>query len=307
MKVHLLADTPSNTHVNLPSGKISKSGIQKPKSKQKGMTCVLNSMRRIGFFNQKNKDEKAIKTYKRIKNALKKCYDANSSDYVELVKLGEDICKEWKISLNEIYNFKQFHNYYAERLKEFPNLDKEGCYYLLDLETKWIILYNLLIEKILMPLMNIKESTWQPQLGITALKKSLQENGAHFFLGKLGDNYHTEHEVIKEESTPSRTIYKVNDNNVRDSRQTLVHAIIVDQIKTIHGTEMVFFRDPMFSSIPGVPEKIFMIGYDNFVERLADNGGYRFAKNECNVNSIFGMVSECPENLYSGKRMTCSL
>lgn len=280
-----------NILVNLPSGKLSKQGKRVPLRGQKGMTCILYGMRRIAFFDQPDPNLPAIKAYKKIKQAMTNF----KSNYAQLVQVGLNLCKEANIDLEQSLKLnnsfmRAYKNCKAKRLSEIDFFNK------IKPREQWTLLYNILIEKIVLPLMHIKNVNWHPRDGFAGLGESLKKYGAHAFLGKFGSYCHTKKPVaFKEESTANRHVYFFEKNTFKGDSIPFTHCVIVDQVKVVGGKQMVFFRDPNWPSTNNKPEEIFMLSYENFVQRLTNWQGERFADNKCSDTATFSRVSTCPE------------
>lgn len=297
MNTRLLTNLTTDTHVDLPSGKISKTGVRKPIKQQKGMACTLFAMRRITFFNTGIEDNKALQAYKLIKLALMEF----GNDTNALLTIGINICKDFDIDIEKnILKNKSFMEKYFRIKPSLPSsMSPGGLFNRLSSFDQWVVIYDILIETVLAPLMNLKNTDWHPRDGINALKDSLRVNGAHFFMGKFGFwCYNKPPKKFTSECTRDRHIFSFDKNAYVGDSRPFTHGIIVDQIKTVNGKEMVFFRDPYTQSKEGQPEKIFMLSYETFIQRLTDRQGYRVARNECASDLTFGMTSRCPENLY---------
>ncbi len=280
-----------NILVNLPSGKLSKKGERKTLKRQKGMTCILYGMRRIAFFDQSDLDSPAVKAYKNIKQAMMNF----NYHYDELVQVGLDLCKDSNINLKQALRLNDsfMHHYLNRTTKELSEIE---FFNRINSRERWTLLYDILIEKIVLPLMHIKNTNWHPRDGFDALGESLKKHGAHAFLGKFGSYCHTgKPEVFNKETTEGRHVYYFKKNTYVGDFIPFTHCIVVDQIKLVQGKEMVFFRDPNCTSRNKRPEKIFMLSYENFVQRLTDWQGERFAHIKCRDAVTFGRVSTCPE------------
>lgn len=187
----LITDTNDNVQVNLPSGKLTTSGDRKPLNKQKGMTCLLYATRRIAFFSPEDKNSDQRQAYKAIKNRMTN-YDGNTN---ALIAFGNSICEQLGINVDETLlcnaNFMKKHEVLKASYKiHLPPLE---YYHSLNSSKKWNVLYNVLIENIVAPVMHLKYADWQPDHGFAGLKASLQQNGAHFFIGKFGSCFTQKH------------------------------------------------------------------------------------------------------------------
>lgn len=281
----------SDILVNLPSGKISKSGERKSIRKQKPMTCILYGMRRIGFFDQNNFDEKKYISYREIKKSIP-VYKRN---HAKLCEIAITLCQNNDINVYNALKYNDSFNYcYINRTKK--DLTENKFFDQLNDRIKWSILYEIIMEKILLPLMNIKNINWHPRDGFDALAKSLNEHGAHAFIGKFGSFHHTEAPVSSvKESTEAREVLYFKKDTYNGDTNHFAHCVVVDQVKIIHGKEMVFFRDPMYASEINKPEKIFMLSYESFVQRLEDWNGRRFIHGKCSDSVTYGKASNDPE------------
>ncbi|MCW5584477.1 MAG: hypothetical protein KIT56_11530, partial [Gammaproteobacteria bacterium] len=299
MNIRFLSNTDDNVQVDLPSGKLSKAGVRKPLSAQKGMTCTLFSMRRIAIFDTDGQNKKSLQAYKKIKKALA----AYNGNHDELVSLANTILIDLNIDLGKsVLTNKSFMNKHQTFIKKTQiNMSAQVFYNSLSSFHKWILLYDVIIKNILMPLMNLKETAWHPREGFAALKKSLKEKGAHFFMGKFGAWCYSKKPILlSKESTSSRQVFYFDKDTYIGDSKPFTHGIIVDQVKIVNGKEMIFFRDPSKASKEGQPEKIYILSYETFVNRLTDMQGYRFSYNECSNDINFGLVNESPGQLYRG-------
>jgi hypothetical protein len=275
----------------------SKSGIRKTLKQQKGMTCFLFAMRRIAIFNTTDKNNKALQAYKAIKLALA-TYNGKSD---QLTMLGKKLCNGFGISIEKtIIANKSF-------MKKFDLVEAHSSraispmflYQHFNSFAQWVVLYDIMV---LAPLRNIKNADWHPRDGINALKDSLKKNGAHFFMGKFSSWCYSEKpKQFISETTSNRHIFFFNKHAYLGETKPFTHGIIVDKIKTVNRKEMVFFRDPNHSSKEGRPEKIYMLSYETFMQRLTDKQGYRVDRDECAREMTFGMINSCPEKLYGSK------
>ncbi|RDI45179.1 hypothetical protein [Aquicella lusitana] len=296
--VKLLIDQTDNTLVDLSSGKLSKKGARKPIKRQKGMTCTLYGMRRIAFFESSNQNDsiKEMIAYKTMKNALMNF----NHDYAHLAEIAFTLCQNLNIDLETALSLNSaFMNRFIKR----ANKALSKIEYLTSLEERgqWIILYDILTYKILLPLLHLENAAWHPRDGFNKLKESLRNHGAHAFMGKFGAWCHNEKpQPFMSETTQNRHVFYFRKNTYMGDYIPFTHCVIVDQLKIVNGKEMVFFRDPNSRSAPNKPEKIFMLSFENFVSRLTDWQGNRFILNCCPDETSFGFVSTQPERLTSG-------
>src|SRR4029079_3776056 len=149
-----------------------------------GMTCTLYAMKRIAFFNPADTNAQAYQSYKQLKKLLAQ-YD---HDYQKMIAVANDIIDKHNIDLEKALlsddNFMTLLTRY--RANNTIPISVINFYNKLDPRVKWTKLYDILIEKIIAPLMNLKNAGWHPRDGFTALKASLEKNGAHWFMGKFG-------------------------------------------------------------------------------------------------------------------------
>ncbi|VVC74875.1 hypothetical protein AQUSIP_01490 [Aquicella siphonis] len=299
MNIRLLFNTDDNVQVGLPSGKLSHTGARKCIKQQTGMTCTLYAMRRLAFFNTNNKEDKHMQAYLRIKHALSLFPHVVGLEL--LLETAREICAELSIdftkALTRNENFMNY--YYLCRQKHHFSLEPLEYYARLNDFNKWIIFYDILIENVFAPLMSLRKASWHPRDGVEGLKESLRQQGAHYFMGKFGSCFYSEKpREFKSESTAERKVYYFNKNKYIGDISPFTHAIIVDQVKKVNGVEMVFFRDPGYASRESAPEKIFMLSYETFVNRLTDYQGHRFMLKACSDDAAFGLVSARADKLY---------
>lgn len=279
----------------LPPGKVSRKDKRTSIKPQKGMTCTLYAMRRIAFFNSQS-DSKSIQAYKLLKKTLASF--TMSNEYFEhLMDIGNKILKDFDINLEKaLIENSSFMSSYNQSLYQFI-LSPIEFYTSLDLFLKWVALYSILIQKVLAPLFNLQHSDWHPDKGIDALRDSLRQKGAHFFMGKYGTwCYNKPPKVYEALNTSTQHVFYFDRDSYQADNAPFTHGIIVDQIKNIDGKNMVFYRDPNCPSSEGQKEKIFMLSYETFVKRLTDARGLKL--NECSAEEQFGLVSIVPEKIY---------
>lgn len=288
--VKLLIDNEKNTLVDFASGKVGKNGKRKPIKKQKGMTCTLYGMRRLAYLDPDKKEE--FSAYKQIKNALKNF----NHNYLELALLGYTLCGDLRIDLEQaLSKNNSFMSLYMQR----SNKELNKCEYLRSLphNRQWVILYDIISKYLLLPLMNLHESTWHPRDGFKGLQESLKKHGAHAFLGKFGQWCHTQKaKTFKEECTKARHTYFFQKDTYVGDNIPFTHCVVVDQAKVVNGKEMIFFHDPSKPSTPGKVAKIYMLSYETFVSRLCNTAGNRFVVNPSN-DDTFGYVSKDADKL----------
>lgn len=283
----------------LPYGKISKCQIRQPIKQQQGMTCTLYAMRRIAFFN--TEDDKSVHAYKALKKGLSSYKHGSAKSIKNLIAIANKLIMDFKInmeqSINENTSFLSSYTL-GRNIAEFSLTPFEMYQKLPDFH-RWITLYSILLQKILLPLFTLQQAGWHPDKGIGALKESIKNNGAHFFMGKYGTWCHKQKpKEFTAECTADRQVLYFPKNSFTAGSSEFTHGIIVDQIKKIAGKDVVFYRDPNFPSAPGHKEKIFMLSYENFVNRLTDLRGLRYCMKECSKNESFGITSNVPEKIY---------
>lgn len=297
MQMRLLADTDTNTHVDLPSGKISKSGAYKRVRRQQGMTCTLFALRRISIFNTADKKNSYLLAYKKMKSIL-----ANyTGDFAEMVTLAKGIFEDLGISIHKEIEKNQSFGHMCQKIRFTRQISKSNSeiFNLMSAFDQWIVLYDIFIEHVLKPLMNIRNADWHPRDGFKGLQETLKKNGALFFMGKFGTWCYSDAPLeFKSETTQNRHVFYFNKKSYVGDTKPFTHGIIVDQVKVVNGKQMVFFRDPNFLSSKTKAEKIFMLSYETFVERLTDLQGHRFSQQACSSEATFGLASAKPEKLY---------
>lgn len=281
-----------NVFINLPSGKLSKKGERKPINQQVGMTCILYGLRRIAFFDQTNSDTLRLNAYKRIKHAMKNF----NENYDYLVQMAFELCNDLKIDIAKCLETNLFFMQQYNKSEVLTIIEDFNLY---SAKMKWSYLYFILVENIISPLMSINNSNWHPRDGFTALAESLKSHGAHAFLGKFGSCFHWKNAKPSEsESTSSRPVSFFEKNTFCGNSIPYTHCIIVDQVKIVNGKEMIFFRDPNYNSSIDKPEQIFMLSYENFVQRLTNFQGRSYVHYK-DLNLTFGRVSTRQANLQS--------
>lgn len=298
MRVRLLNDSETDTQVDLPSGKLSKGGERKPINKQKGFTCYLYAMRRVGFFEYTEQQLQAIEAFKKIKQELAQ-FDNSPACGKRLLQLGNQLCAQFNIDIDEaiLTNESFMESFYRLCSKRMLNLSPIEFYLLLPPSNKWNVLYDILIKQVLAPVMHLKKSSWHPHDDFAGLQDSLKRDGAHFFVGKFGSWCYTQKpKPVTAETTLKRRVFSFDKASYVGDSSSFTHGIIVDQAKVVNGKQMIFFRDPQYQSSSGKPEIVFMLTYASFLRYLTDMQGYR--ANVCSSKMTFGMVSTEPEHLY---------
>lgn len=278
---HLLIDTDNEVLANLPSGKISNNGKRVPIKAQKSISCLLYSMRRLAFFHDPDvKQTKLYKAFRRIKKALIN-FDGN---YDDLLTCLRELCIKLNINAERIIATSKS---YPEVMKTHKKIQTS-------------LLYEALIKQRLFSLFNVQESGWHPKDGFAGLKESLKKHGAHVFIGKFGAWCHTGEDKLvnfNHENTHNREVYAFRKGSYTGESTTWTHAIIVDQVKVVNGTDMVFFRDPYDHSDDSETEKVYALSYESFVQRLTNQQSQSYAQNDCPHENNFGIVSVSPSNL----------
>ena len=114
-------------------------------------------MRRIAFINESDKDSKALQAYKLIKMSLMQL--GTNTD--ALVIIGTHICKDFDIDIEQaILKNKSFMEKYA-RIRQANGFSNSPIYLFNRLSSfdRWNVLYDILVETVLAPLMNLKNTT----------------------------------------------------------------------------------------------------------------------------------------------------
>jgi len=280
-KNHLLVDTDNEVLANLPSGKISKKGKRVPIKAQENVSCILYAMRRIAFFN--DPDVKQTNLYKAFRRIKKEMINFNG-DYNALLITLKEVCGQLNINADRVIATAKS---YSEERKKTKNIQCS-------------LLYEALIKQRLFSLFNIQESGWHPKDGFSGLKESIKTHGAHVFLGKFGAWCHIGQDKVvnfSKENTHNREVYAFKKGSYAGDSTTWTHAIVVDQVKNVNGTEMVFFRDPYDHSDESKKEKVYALSYESFVQRLTNQQSHRYSRDECQYENGFGIVSSTPSNL----------
>lgn len=285
-----------------PSGKLS-GNVRKPLAVQKGDSCLIYSFRRLAVMDP-DKNSPAMAAYKEVKKMMKTMdlSDLSEENYNALYESGIKICKNANLDWEEeIYNLKAFQ---SRHLNTSPPLDKKEFLERHTIFGKCVLLYNVLIEKILMPLMKIKKSAWvasNDSAGFNSLKHSLEENGPHLFLGKFGATHYSKPPILSQTmSTHDRKVYYFDKSSAETSPVPLfIHWVLVDKVDIVANREMVFYRDSNHSSVPGSAETVYMQSFPSFLDRLADPiGSLRRDNLDYLKNAAFGLISMDLEKHY---------
>ncbi|WP_131783386.1 hypothetical protein [Legionella gresilensis] len=208
---------------------------------------------------------------KKFKKALYK----TPINYALLVKESNEVIEQLAYDpLTEV-----FKNPYFIELKNIHNkmnkisLNAQHFYNSLSLEQKGKVYYFTALD-IIDSLLGFKNVGWKIQDGFAGLQDALRKNGQIIFQGKYGASFHLENSLFihKKESTNSREVcfFRKNSMSPKAFLGSWTHCVVVDQAKIIDGTPFVFFRDPNDPSIPGLPERVYMLNYENFVARISN-------------------------------------
>lgn len=285
MPPKLLVNNDNEVFVDLLPGKLSKNLIYKQKFKaQSGMGCLLFSVRRISIVD--TEQEEIYQAYKTLKTALK-----NNVSISNLVNVALSICKDFAMDAEKIITSHPYFKAQCSKINATPSIYLR----IMTDSEKWCILYEEIVRVILCPLLNIHTSTWSIEDGVEGLKEALRTQGPHVFIGKLGYWCHTEMVRFPQHDAFDREVYAFPKNSHQPHANNFMHAIVVDQIKTIDGNSLVFFRDPYDESDYCKKEKVYTLKYESFVERLATM--QCISQKDSNSSVPFGLVSNEPERL----------
>lgn len=287
-----------------PSGKLTVNNERRPIKKQSSISCLLKTMRRIAYFD--NAHHPLIPAYKEIKSAIDSI-DAlamNNEDVLsKLFQIGNKICETYNIDLKSCaLEDKDFLINYKHERKSNSSLSPKVFFEDLPIYKKSMLLYSVLLEKILMPLMNVRNSNWNPfhENGFEELRESVKINGPHLFIGKFGASFNlSPPNIYKPESTPDRIVRTYDKTSFFDAPNTIQHWIMIDKVAmvqgkingSITGVPMIFYRDSNDNSSPGSSESVYMMTYASFVTRLTDRMGYRCDKVLHDNEASFGVMS----------------
>ncbi|STY31260.1 Uncharacterised protein [Legionella wadsworthii] len=277
----ILIDNETTTLVDLPSGKISVREKRMPIQPQRSVSCLLYSMRRIAFFNDPDvRHSNLYKAFRRIKLELKNF----RGDYDSLYRTLKELCGQLNINCNQVIT----------HAKSYSEFEKER------IQIQCSLLYEALIKQRFYPLFHLHDSGWHPDKGFIGLKESLATHGAHVFIGKFGAWCHRgEDKLVRfsSEDTTEREAYAFKKDSYAGDSTTWTHAVIVDMVKIINDREMVFFRDPYDYSGPDAKEKVYVLSYEMFIQRLTNQQSHRYARKQCEYETNFGIVSSDPDSL----------
>lgn len=294
--MHIRTKAATDILINLPPGKLSKTGERKSIKRQKSISCVLYALRRISFFSSTPQRETLYTTFRAIKHELSHF----RGDYSVLVKLGLQACDFLHFDFKKECRFSRLFWKFYNQAQQFSGFimkstPEEFAMILPDKE-KWNILYGILLNKAFLPLFSAQTSHWEPQQGFIGLMNSLTQQGAHVFLGKFGFWCHNQTPIehpIESQQIPGRKVYYFPKNSFAGDRTIWLHAVVVDQAKILDGRPMIFFRDPYNNSDPGQEEKVYMLSYDAFLQRLVDFGSFY----NPTQSPHYGLVSQDPAHL----------
>lgn len=235
-------------------------------------------MRRISFFN--DPDIKHTNLYKAFRRIKKEMINFNG-DFNGLLMALRELCAQLNLNADQIIKTTQ----------AYSEADKKHA------STQCALLYEALIKQRLFSLFNIQESGWHPKDGFAGLKESLKTHGAHAFIGKFGAWCHRNQvSSYSKKNTHNREVYAFQKGSYAGDATPWTHTVVVDQVKIVNGTEMIFFRDPYDTSSVSNNEKIYALSYENFLRRLTNHQSQR-SWNECQYEKSFGIVSSNPSNL----------
>jgi hypothetical protein len=280
-----------------PSGKLTVENTRVPIKGQYGITCLLKLLRRLAYLD--HEDETAHTLYKNIKFVLDNFDRIKEKDYSkfeELLSEGNKLCEKFKINFKEkaLLN-KSFQLSYAHFKKTNQHIDIDSYFENLDLYVKCNLLYTVIVDDFLMPYMNIRNSNWNPsrENAFEELAEALKIDGPHLFIGKFGRPFYPQgsQEQYKELSTAMRHIF-IFDRNKYAASDLAPHWIMIDQVSIIKNRQMVYYRDPTDMSDPSYPERVYIMSYQAFANRLTDRLGNPYSTLLHDKDDAFGLACE---------------
>lgn len=278
---HLLVNNNDEILVNLPYGKFSKQEKRVSIKAQKSVSCILYALRRISFFN--NPDVRTTELYQAFRRIKHEMINFKGNYDVSLNTIKE-LCARLYTNSERVLSKDIL---YTDEQKTQKNIQVS-------------LLYEALIKQRFFSLLNLQESGWHPKNGFSGLKNSLKNHGAHVFIGKFGSWCYTRQNSIIEFArinSHHRAVYAFKKGSYIGDYTSWTHAIVVDQVKNVDGTDMVFFRDPYDSSDGHAAERIYGLSYQNFVSRLTNHQSMHYARHQCQNENSFGIVSTNPARL----------
>lgn len=295
---HLLVDTDKQVLVDLSPGKLDKLGNRKKSAGQKGVTCLLSSLRRLSFFTQANIQTNDLhKAIKKIKSALEKFNGFN-----DLLDTITETCQTLGIDHAQII---KNHPRFKEYKNEVPMgnfMSNEFLYTHYSSESKFLILYRELIKRYYAHC-NVTESNWTPEDGVNGLMNALRTHGAQMVIGKFGRCFHASNGCVRmpNQDEFDRTVYSFTKDSYHGDNSVWTHTVILDQVKEVNGKYFVFFRDPQNDSAVNQQEPVYMLSYESFISRLYDLDGRRYSLVGKNNNSRFTVFNLDPQDLTNPK------
>lgn len=292
-EVQLVIDTKENVLVKSHQGKIKSDGTVKPLKGQEGVTCTIASRERLRIFYgkeaEKSEDLKEINGRKNelILKKIKKIMATQPLDYSALLEECTRGLEHLSFDpITEIFKHPDFIRKKTEYFQSGKSTTSIKFYNMADdcLRGKWA--FFALMDK-LDQQFGFENLDWTIQDRFEGLQQALRENGQIIFQGKYGMCFHGRANVQfhSQESTTSRQVYFFKKGTLHAS--TWTHCVIVDQVKLIDGRPFVFFRDPYNESIPGEPDKAYMLSYESFIQRISDKYG-----NVGGPETTYGLVIE---------------
>lgn len=245
------------------SGKFSKDHQLVAIKSQGNVTCLLSAMRRLSVFSEGRSEIELsdyYQAYKIMKHALNE-YQPGVRNDQKILDVMENACRMMKLNVNVI-----------APIHAYPMLT-----------TRWQILYFELVRQIL-PMFGNVASHSKPTEDIDEFKDSLKSTGPRMFVGKYGAFfYKAAPKTLSQQDNDSRILYYfLKDTFINNPSFT--HCVIVDEVRLFNDIPMIVFRDPKDASIPGQPEKVYMLSYKAFLERMAWFNG---ASEEDNIYSWY--------------------
>lgn len=259
---------------NLPKGKLSKKTLERIDLKgQSGITCVLYSMKRLANFQDGRllKESLEYKAYKIIKKALAEYEHNNDSNFTNLATAMEEACDILGMDVKNIIR-TSLYNRNPEFPEELLTICTKAICSSSNSKQKSEILYGAMQERIF-TVFGVAASTWKPQKeDFQLFKEKLQNDGAMMFIGRYGKVFHTNYGRRPDDDTDSREVYAFPKGSYVGDTEKIgwTHAIIVDQVKEVNDVNMVIFRDPFDESKIDKKEKVYMMRYETFCERMSE-------------------------------------
>ncbi|PJE11605.1 hypothetical protein [Legionella sp.] len=293
-EVKFVINTKDDVLVQSHKGKLTFNGATKPLKSQAGYSCTIASRERLRTFYGKDAEKSIFPAERKRREAeliLKKIkvimatipwdFGALCEESVRgLEKMGYDPLTE--IYKNSVFiREKKVFAHFIRRMRA----DKFYTMASIELQGRWALFT--LMDK-MDQTFSFKNLEWTIEDGFEGLQQALRDNGQIIFQGKYGSCFHGRLNTKwhAKQSSVDREVYFFKPNTLRNSPWT--HCVIVDQAKIIDGKPFVFFRDPRDPSIPGTPNKAYMLSFTSFIQRLSDKYGYAGG----GPKTTYGLVKE---------------